>query len=629
MIPKHTIDEIFETVKIEEVVGDFITLKKRGVNLLGLCPFHNEKTPSFTVSPSKGIYKCFGCGEGGNSVSFLMDKEHYNYPEALKYLAKKYNIEIEEEEMTSEQTQIANEKDSLYILSTFANTFFIKSLWEKEEGQNIGLSYFKERGFSEEIIKKFELGYSPKNQSALFNEAINNSFDKEVFLKSGLGFKVNDKVIVDRFKDRVMFPIHSFSGRILGFGGRALSKNAKAKYQNSPESSIYNKSKVLYGIFFAKNQISKLDNCYIVEGYTDVLAMHQKGIENVVSASGTSLTTEQVKLISRFTKNITILFDGDAAGIKASFRGVDMILKEGMNVKIIPFPDNHDPDSYSKTLSSDDFKLFLKNNAQDFITYKTSILFSESEKDPIKRVEIIKEIIDSIALIPDYLTRTEYCKVCSKILDVKESVLLRDIDQSRKKVNSTIKKENTERKPNKEIILSKNSKIINSEKEIIRIIINYGNEELEFNDEKISVGKFIIEELHADNINIQDKLYNLIFNKLEKLISENTEIKYNDFVNHENHEISKLTIDLISNEYVISDNWVKRHKIYTGIEKNNLKKTAEKAILSLKLQHIEFNIEAIQNKMKSVEINIDDISLLKNLIEIKKKIASKIGRGVS
>ena len=629
MIPKHTIDEIFETVKIEEVVGDFITLKKRGVNLLGLCPFHNEKTPSFTVSPTKGIYKCFGCGEGGNSVSFLMDKEHYNYPEALKYLAKKYNIEIEEEEMTSEQTQIANEKDSLYILSTFANTFFIKSLWEKEEGQNIGLSYFKERGFNEEIIKKFELGYSPKNQSALFNEAINNSFDKEVFLKSGLGFKVNDKVIVDRFKDRVMFPIHSFSGRILGFGGRALSKNAKAKYQNSPESSIYNKSKVLYGIFFAKNQISKLDNCYIVEGYTDVLAMHQKGIENVVSASGTSLTTEQVKLISRFTKNITILFDGDAAGIKASFRGVDMILKEGMNVKIIPFPDNHDPDSYSKTLSSDDFKLFLKNHAQDFITYKTSILFSESEKDPIKRVEIIKEIIDSIALIPDYLTRTEYCKVCSKILDVKESVLLRDIDQSRKKVNSTIKKENTQRKPNKEIILSKNSKIINSEKEIIRIIINYGNEELEFNDEKISVGKFIIEELHADNINIQDKLYNLIFDKLEKLISENTEIKYNDFVNHENHEISKLTIDLISNEYVISDNWVKRHKIYTGIEKNNLKKTAEKAILSLKLQHIEFNIEAIQNKMKSVEINIDDISLLKNLIEIKKKIASKIGRGVS
>lgn len=629
MIPKHTIDEIFETVKIEEVVGDFITLKKRGVNLLGLCPFHNEKTPSFTVSPTKGIYKCFGCGEGGNSVSFLMDKEHYSYPEALKYLAKKYNIEIEEEEMTSEQTQIANEKDSLYILSTFANTFFIKSLWEKEEGQNIGLSYFKERGFNEEIIKKFELGYSPKNQSALFNEAINNSFDKEVFLKSGLGFKVNDKVIVDRFKDRVMFPIHSFSGRILGFGGRALSKNAKAKYQNSPESSIYNKSKVLYGIFFAKNQISKLDNCYIVEGYTDVLAMHQKGIENVVSASGTSLTTEQVKLISRFTKNITILFDGDAAGIKASFRGVDMILKEGMNVKIIPFPDNHDPDSYSKTLSSDDFKLFLKNQAQDFITYKTSILFSESEKDPIKRVEIIKEIIDSIALIPDYLTRTEYCKVCSKILDVKESVLLRDIDQSRKKVNSTIKKENTERKPNKEIILSKNSKIINSEKEIIRIIINYGNEELEFNDEKISVGKFIIEELHADNINIQDKLYNLIFDKLEKLISGNTEIKYNDFVNHENHEISKLTIDLISNEYVISDNWVKRHKIYTGIEKNNLKKTAEKAILSLKLQHIEFNIEAIQNKMKSVEINIDDISLLKNLIEIKKKIASKIGRGVS
>ncbi|MFL2573494.1 MAG: DNA primase, partial [Flavobacteriales bacterium] len=414
MIPKETIDEIFEAAKIEEVVSDFVTLKKRGANLLGLCPFHNEKTPSFTVSPSKGIYKCFGCGEGGNSVSFLMDKEHYSYPEALKYLAKKYNIEIVEQEMTEEQAERANEKDSLYIISKFAKEFFINSIWNSEEGKKIGLNYFKERGYNQEIIKKFELGYSPKIKNSLTNEAINKLYSKEFLLKSGLSIEVGKNEIIDRFRERVMFPIHSFSGRILGFGGRALNPNAKAKYQNSPESIIYNKSKILYGIFFAKNAISKKDNCYIVEGYTDVISLYQKGIENVVSASGTALSIEQVKLISRFTKNITILFDGDSAGIKASFRSVDLILKEGMNVKVVPFPENEDPDSYAKQSSTDELNSFLDKNAIDFITYKTKILNAESEEDPIKRVAIIKEIIRSIALIPDYLTRTEYCKVCSK-----------------------------------------------------------------------------------------------------------------------------------------------------------------------------------------------------------------------
>ena len=435
MIPKETIDEIFEAAKIEEVVSDFVTLKKRGANLLGLCPFHNEKTPSFTVSPAKGIYKCFGCGEGGNSVSFLMDKEHYSYPEALKYLAKKYNIEIVEQEMTEEQAERANEKDSLYIISKFAKEFFTNSIWNSEEGKKTGLNYFKERGYNEEIIKKFELGYSPKIKNSLTNEAINKLYSKEFLLKSGLSIEVGKNEIIDRFRERVMFPIHSFSGRILGFGGRALNPNAKAKYQNSPESIIYNKSKILYGIFFAKNAISKKDNCYIVEGYTDVISLYQKGIENVVSASGTALSIDQVKLISRFTKNITILFDGDSAGIKASFRSVDLILKEGMNVKVVPFPENEDPDSYAKQSSTDELKSFLEKNAIDFITYKTKILNAESEEDPIKRVAIIKEIIRSIALIPDYLTRTEYCKICSKLLDVKENVLLRDIDQERKKIN--------------------------------------------------------------------------------------------------------------------------------------------------------------------------------------------------
>ncbi|MDC0029405.1 DNA primase, partial [bacterium] len=514
MIPKNTIDEIFETVKIEEVISDFITLKKRGVNLLGLCPFHNEKTPSFTVSPTKGIYKCFGCGEGGNSVSFLMDKEHYTYPEALKYLAKKYNIEIVEEEMTVEQAKAANEKDSLYVLSSFANDFFIEKLWQTNEGKTIGLNYFKERGYNEEIIKKFGLGYSPKQKDSFTNTALNKLYSKDYILKSGLGFEIENTGVVDRFRERVMFPIHSFSGRILGFGGRALNPNAKAKYQNSPESPIYNKSKVLYGIFFAKNSISKKNNCFLVEGYTDVISLHQKGIENVVSASGTSLTIEQIKLINRFTKNITILFDGDNAGIKASFRGVDMILKEGMNVKVVPFPDNEDPDSFAQKNSEEELSHFLETEAIDFITYKTNILNAESEKDPIKRVAIIKDIIRSIALIPDYLTRTEYCKVCSKLLDVKENVLLRDIDQERKKINlsQNIKKEVPKEKPKK---ISGDLKLKKYEEEIIRIILNYGNEHINFDEEKINIIEFIINELESDKIEITNEPHNKIFSEIK------------------------------------------------------------------------------------------------------------------
>ena len=625
MIPKNTIDEIFETVKIEEVISDFITLKKRGVNLLGLCPFHNEKTPSFTVSPTKGIYKCFGCGEGGNSVSFLMDKEHYTYPEALKYLAKKYNIEIVEEEMTVEQAKAANEKDSLYILSSFANDFFIEKLWQTNEGKTIGLNYFKERGYNEEIIKKFGLGYSPKQKDSFTNTALNKLYSKDYILKSGLGFEIENTGVVDRFRERVMFPIHSFSGRILGFGGRALNPNAKAKYQNSPESPIYNKSKVLYGIFFAKNSISKKNNCFLVEGYTDVISLHQKGIENVVSASGTSLTIEQIKLINRFTKNITILFDGDNAGIKASFRGVDMILKEGMNVKVVPFPDNEDPDSFAQKSSEEELSRFLETEAIDFITYKTNILNAESEKDPIKRVAIIKDIIRSIALIPDYLTRTEYCKVCSKLLDVKENVLLRDIDQERKKINlsQNIKKEVPKEKPKK---ISGDLKLKKYEEEIIRIILNYGNENINFDDEKINISEFVISELESDKIEITNEPHNKIFSDIKNLNKSKSKLNQSFFISHSNNEINKLAVDLLSSEHVISDNWALKHKIYTGSESHNLKKTTEKAVLMLKLQHVDDKIQKIQNKIQNSSIKETDFVLLNNLIKIKNKISILVGR---
>ena len=623
MIPKETIDEIFEAAKIEEVISDFVTLKKRGANLLGLCPFHNEKTPSFTVSPSKGIYKCFGCGEGGNSVSFLMDKEHYSYPEALKYLARKYNIEIVEQAMTEEQAERASEKDSLYIISKYAKDFFTNELWESEEGKTIGLNYFKERGYSEEIIKKFELGYSPKSKDALSKKSIKNQYSKESLLKSGLSIEIDKKALIDRFRERVIFPIHSFSGRILGFGGRALNSNAKAKYQNSPESLIYNKSKILYGIFFAKNAISKNDNCFIVEGYTDVISLHQKGVENVVSASGTALSIDQIKLISRFTNNISILFDGDSAGVKASFRSVDLILKEGMNVKVIPFPENEDPDSFAKQNTSEDLKTFLEKNAIDFITYKTKILNAESEEDPIKRVAIIKEIIRSIALIPDYLTRTEYCKVCSKLLDVKESVLLRDIDQERKRINLSENVQRIEKeKPQK---AEKNLKRKKYEEEIIRILLNYGDKEINFDNDTVLVYDFIINELEADNITINNEPHNKIYSEIKRLSSLN---KFNQsyFTSHRENAINKLSIDLLSNKHIISENWASRHKIYTSVESENLKKTAEKSILMLKAQHVEEEVAMIQAKIKSNSAKHEDITLLNNLIKIKNKISNLVGR---
>lgn len=429
MIPKHTIDQIFEAAIIEDVVGEFVVLKKRGVNLLGNCPFHNEKTPSFTVSPAKGIYKCFGCGKAGNSINFIMDHEHYTYPEALRYLANKYQIEIEELEETDEQKQAANEKESLFIVSNFAASYFQKQLHETQEGKSIGLSYFVERGFREDIIKKFQLGYNPDSWEAFTGEALQQGYKLEFLEKSGLTI-VKEEKHFDRFKGRVMFPIHNLSGRVLGFGGRILKTDPKAaKYVNSPESEIYHKSNVLYGIYFAKKDIIAKDNCYLVEGYTDVISLHQAGVENVVASSGTSLTEGQIRLISRFTNNITILYDGDAAGLKASFRGIDMILQEGLNVRVVLFPEGEDPDSFAKNNSSADLTKYITDQAQDFIRFKTSVLLKEVGTDPIKRAELIKDIVASISIIPDQIKRSVYIKECSSLLDIQENALINETNK--------------------------------------------------------------------------------------------------------------------------------------------------------------------------------------------------------
>jgi DNA primase len=635
MIPKETIDQIFEAARIEEIVGDFVSLKKRGVNYIGNCPFHNEKTPSFTVSPTKGIYKCFGCGKGGNSINFIMEIEHYNYPEALKFVAKKYNIEIEEEELSSEQVERANEKDSLFIVSNYAKEYFQDVLWNTEEGKSVGLSYFKERGFTEETIKKFELGYSPKAKDAFSKAAIKKAYDKEILVSSGLSL-INESSdqIVDRFKERTMFPIQSYSGRILGFGGRAFNPNAKAKYLNSPETLIYHKSKVLYGLNYSKNAIGKEGVCYIVEGYTDVISMHQNGIENVVSASGTALTLEQIKLINRLANNVVLLFDGDNAGIKATYKSINMILKEGMNVKIAAFPKGEDPDSFSKKLSTDDFKEFLTSEAVDFIDYKIKISDLNTIEDPTKITNIKRDIIESISCIPDSLNRSQYCKTFSKKLDIAENVLLSEVAKARANIGSfeqvgarnTISEQPTKKPKEK---LSSDEKLMKLEEEILRILINYGNDTFTTeDDEQESVASLIFSDLDADNITFTNTGFHAMYSEIITVIEEKGIIDLQHFINHQNQEISQKAIDLISNKHSISNNWVDRHKIYTGREDEKIRKTTEKAILSLKKGHIDKQIKDLQLKIKEGSINTEGIKLLSHLTQIKTQIAKSLGRNV-
>ena len=433
MIPQDIIQEIIETSRIEEVIGEFVQLKKSGANYKGLSPFVQEKSPSFMVSPVKQIFKDFSSGKGGNVVSFIMEHEHYTYPEALRYLAGKYNIAIPEIERTAEDIAQANEKESIYLVSNYANEYFQKKMHETKEGKDIGLSYFHERGFTEETIKKFQLGYSPNEWGAFTKTAIKEGYKLEFLEKSGLSIVKEDKQF-DRFKGRVMFPIHNLSGRVLGFGGRILTQDKKAaKYINSPESEIYHKSKVLYGLFYAKKGIVTNDNCMLVEGYTDVISMHQSGISNVVASSGTALTTEQIRLIGRYTKNITILFDGDSAGIRASFRGIDMILEQDMNVKVVLFPDGEDPDSYAKAHSTEELNQFLTDNSQDFIRFKTSMLVEETKNDPIKRAGLIKDIVTSISKIPDHIKRSVYLQECSSLLNIDEASLITELNKTKRK----------------------------------------------------------------------------------------------------------------------------------------------------------------------------------------------------
>lgn len=487
MITKNTIDKVYETARVEEVIGDFVQLKRAGSNLKGLSPFSDERSPSFMVSPVKQIWKDFSSGKGGNVVAFLMEHEHFTYPEAIRYLAKKYNIEIEETEDSAEEKAIANERESLFLVSEFAKKYFEHVLWETEVGKSIGLTYFKERGFTNDTIKKFGLGYSPDQWDAFTQEALSKGYQLEFLEKTGLTI-VNETKTFDRFKGRVMFPIQSMSGRILGFGGRILTQDKKAaKYLNSPESDIYHKSKVLYGIFHAKQAIAKQDNCYLVEGYTDVIQMHQAGIENVVASSGTALTPDQIRLVSRLTKNMTVLFDGDAAGLRASIRGIDLILEEGMNVKVCAFPEGEDPDSFARKLSFEELQRYLTEHAQDFIQFKASLLMGEAKQDPIKKAELIRDMVVSISKIPDRIKREVYIQECSRIMDISEEVLFNTLAQLQQKDLAEANKKFKQEQKVFEVVKSQEESprvtldlLSLLEQSILQILLLYGERSVEF-----------------------------------------------------------------------------------------------------------------------------------------------------
>ncbi|WP_244214253.1 DNA primase [Pedobacter jejuensis] len=614
-----------DTARIEEVVGDFVHLKKRGTSLIGNCPFHGEKTPSFHVSVTKGIYKCFGCGKGGDSVRFIMDHEKYNYPEALKFLANKYNIEVEETELTPQDTEAQNAKESLYIVSQFAASFFVKQLWETDEGRGIGLSYFKERGFREDILKKFEVGYSPDVWDAMTQSAISSGHKLEFLEQTGLSIKNDNGKIYDRFRGRVMFPIHNFTGRVIGFGGRTLKTDKNVpKYVNSPESEIYHKSNVLYGLFHAKKAIRDLDNCYLAEGYADVLSVHQAGIENVVASSGTSLTVEQIKLIGRFTQNVTILFDGDAAGIKASLRGLDMILEEGLNVKIVSFPDGHDPDSYMHHVGAGAFKTYIEDNRKDFILYKANVLLKEAGTDPIKRAGIIRDIVESIAKIPDQIKASVFIRECSSLLEIEERVLLSELNKirsakSKKSFESNQRASNSNQKSytsgapeplgppddlwddNAGASVETLDNDEHQEKEIIRLLLAYGHEFVNWdNIDDMVIGSFVMQNL-AD-VDFENQLCKKIIDYYKSEIDNGRLPTANHFIKHEDRAIADLAITLSTSEYSLSENWLNKHQIYVKDETMHLKATILGGIFHLKKRKVD---KILSNLLKEIKDETD------------------------
>ncbi|HHP7242561.1 MAG TPA: DNA primase [Cyclobacteriaceae bacterium] len=627
MISKATIDEIKTRMDVEEVVSDFVTLKRKGKDLWACCPFHDEKTPSFSVSPQKNFYKCFGCGKSGDAITFIMEMDGLSYTEALKYLAGKYGIEIEENEATDEEKKNQDLKESLFIALNEAKDYFIYNLTNTDEGKNIALTYLKERGFNDEIIKAFDLGYSLNEWESFKNQSLKKGYSQEILLKSGLIIENEQGKIYDRFRGRIIFPIHNQTGKVIAFGGRILAKNKNLpKYINSPETELYAKSNVLYGIYQAKQHIRNDDLCYLVEGYTDVISLHQAGIKNVVASSGTSLTTDQIKLISRFTKNITVVFDGDAAGMKASLRGIDMILEGGINVRVIALPENEDPDSYAKKMNVSALRSFFTENQQDFISFKTQLLLSDSKHDPVKKSEAIKEIVQSISKIPDAIQRTMFVRDCSIRLEVEEDILVSELNKilikNYKKTDyaqAKIIEEGIETSlpEAQKIGLNLEGMIELQERESIRILLNYGDQIMNKSGEgELSLTQYILNEL--EEINFINPLHRQVIEAYKSELLKGKILKGNYFLNHKDQNIRQLAVDLQSGKYGVSDLWQNRYHIYIPKENDILKNSAYTNVLRLKLRILQKMESENSQKIRMCEDEFELDELLKEQVELKK-----------
>lgn len=671
MIDQITIGRIQDAAQIVDVVSDFVTLRRRGVNYVGLCPFHDDRTPSFYVSPTKNICKCFACGEGGSPIHFVMKHEQLSYYEALKYLARKYNIEVVEKEFTDEEKQAQSDRDSMFILNEYARDYFVKILHTHPEGKAVGLTYFRERGFRDDIVKKFQLGYSLEQRDAFSVEAQKAGYKRDYLLKTGLSTGNDNQPLYDRFRGRVIFPVHTLSGKVVAFGGRILKKAENTgKYVNSPESEIYSKSKELYGIYFAKNAIVKQDKCFLVEGYTDVISMHQAGIENVVASSGTALTYGQIRMIHRFSENITVLYDGDAAGIKAALRGIDLLLEDGMNVKVVLLPEGEDPDSFARKQNAEGFHQYIAENEVDFIRFKTQLLLKEVGDDPVKRAGLISSVVDSIALIPNTIIRSVYIQECSQLLNMQEEVLISEINKIRRR-NYERKKDQKEKEPvslpgielvNTLIAGVKDERSVSSknpyekyEKEILRYVIRYGNRPIyrKFEKQKRKQGKEVIEEdvlveegpgvtefvkfdLERDSITFTIELYRRIFEEAVLYMEDPNFDSGRYFLSHADPQISKLASELVSDRYHLS----KIHAKILGeefddkdsrlLEQNLLNSYVPRATTELKNTYILQKIKEIKESMKqgNPDESLSLIVQLKELQEIKKILSKELGERI-
>lgn len=609
MISKYSIQRIMEEARVEEVVGEYVVLKKRGANYQGLCPFHNEKTPSFNVSPAKNIYKCFGCGKAGNSVTFLMEHAQMSYVDALRYLAKKYNIEIEEttEEKTKEEVEQQSVTESIFIANSFAQKFFTDFMFNNEAG-GIGLAYFKERGFDKTTIEKFQLGFSPDGKDLFAQHALKNAFQKEILVKAGL-IADHEYGIRDFFRNRAMFPIHSLTGKVLGFGGRILKKDEKSpKYINTSENEVYQKSKILYGAFFAKQAVRKADECFLVEGYTDVISLHRAGIENVMASSGTSLTTDQIRLVKRMTQNITMLYDGDAAGIKAALRGTDMILEEGMNVRIVLLPDAEDPDSFVKKVGGEAFLDFVRINKKDVILFKTSLFAKEAQNDPIKKSELIKEILVSISKIPDPIQRAVYVKECAEYFNMQEQIIAVEVNKLRRKNSKETSPEieiDVEEKQKIETIhaeqlqsTSPTQKIL--EEGVMKLFLEYGDWQIALDEKNtISVTQHLLDEI--EGIDFETPHLLKMLNTIKHAFAEGNVLNLTYFTAHPDPEISVPALNLVAEKYEVSENWWNKHKIVVPEKKHVFIKDIESTVIRLKQFHNLKQLRIVEEQIKQAQ----------------------------